>query len=768
VPAGIDIRERTILVATPAGTARYRNAIRRLEDAETGDGATLTVSLDGGSYAIDVPGDDGADDQVGHLFGGAAPGDPADLRRAAVEAMMAESSGGASELEGPLGYVDCDGEVYTELSDALVDRVAVERVDPGMAVCYDAFGSSPTGLGVVISEGVAYATLAVEGVPFATARCTYEGRWYDVTDAADLGEQSVRSEWARIQYETLFAALAAELARRTPELDQPVGIALGGEATPEAVGSLDVSFVDKALDVDAGPVAVPDAPEEAPARGALAAVQDGDVSAQPVPAFAATDGYAPDLADVDATADAIAESLDGSGGGAGPATAGHQPEEAGPGASRGGARIDTAEGASSSASHALRVAAALDRLVDRIDATERLDDLRDEVDAAIAEVEARLDERKQDSAETVADLETSVAELERELGELADDVGEIRAVLAGLEDGDVDAPDVSGAVESMAVDALQADIDAVESDLSSRIEGLWEEVDDLNDDVVDVSARVGELPDIEGAVESTRESVRELSEETADLRTSLGELQETVESLESETVTRGDIQSVAADLDGVADDLETLRRQFEGVDRVDPKQVEGLQQDLDALRDTVLNHAQRLEGVEGTTSDLDDRLERAYRNTAKAEALSSLQAQVNRVEDRAVTAEEAATGAEKTVTDVDRAVSSLREDVDQLRSMTDSLAENTPTRSTVDKSLDDIERRLEALEHGQQQSGEQPAPVGGVASKFMLQLLAVGLASVGGLASVLAIELDLVPLAVGFLVLVIGPAGWLWISLADV
>ena len=226
---GIDIRETAVVVATPDGTARHRNAIRRL-DEDDGGASALVITTDSGRFAVgNAAGATGGDEEPAEvLFGG-------DWESAvyaeATEALLAETGGGPSVGAGVLGYVDCDPGVRGQLSGPRGAFDAVP-VDPGMAVCYDVFGVQPDGIGVALGDGVAFATLAVAGTPVATATLGYRDRWYDVTDAADVGREGLRAEWARIRYEALLGDLASDLAATAPALDGPVALALGGAAAP--------------------------------------------------------------------------------------------------------------------------------------------------------------------------------------------------------------------------------------------------------------------------------------------------------------------------------------------------------------------------------------------------------------------------------------------------------------------------------------------------------------------------------------------------------
>lgn len=753
---GIDVRETAVVVATPDGTARHRNAIRRLDGDEAGTSG-LVIATDSGRFAVGNAAGTGSDEEpAGVLFGG-------DLESAvlaeATEALLAETGGGPSVGAGVLGYVDRDPGVRGQLS-GMRGAVDVVPVDPGMAVCYDVFGTQPDGIGVALDDGVAVATLAVAGTPVATATLGYRDRWYDVTDAADVGGEGLRAEWARIRYEALLGDLAADLSATAPALDGPVALALGGAAAPTGLTEESTRVVGDELRVGLGSATVPEAPDVAPARGALVAAENAGDPPGPVPAFAATGAYVPDLADTGAAADAFGTAIDRR-----VTTAGTRSTERrrGPADATGAAGTEASATAAGEVRHA-RIASALGRLVERIDAEETAEELgalRDEMEDAVGDLAGDLEELDATTAPeaAVADLEAAVTEIEASLDDLENDVAEVQAVLAGLEgEASLDVPDVSDAVGSVAVDALENDIDAVEEDLSARIEGLWEELDSVNDELVDVSASVGELPDLEGDIESTRASVEELREETAGIQESVADLRSSVDAVRENAATAGDVRSVADDLAAVGRDLDRLESAFDEVERTDPGRVDDLERDLGALRETVVDHARRLEGVERTASDLDDRIESAFRDTAKADALSSLQAEVSRIRTSASDAHEEASAAVETATSHAETIESLEEDVDQLRQMVDSIAGSSATRSEMDDSLADLEDRIAALESTQGGRG---------VGKQTLQVMAVGLGSVGLLAATLAVQLEQVPFALGFVALVAGPAAWLLLSAQD-
>lgn len=758
VSKGIDIGNETIVVATPSGTTRYGNAVRNLNGGDGVDGDTLTVQTDSGTYAIGEFGSD-RDSSTRPLIGPSAETDSdEDVMIAGIRTLLLDATDGQSssgfEAVDLIGCVDRVSDVFTKLSRAERELdVAFKRVDPGMAVCYDAFGPSPTGLGVVISEGRAFATLAVEGIPVSTARIDYEDQWYDLADSVDAVDgEGPRSEWAQIRYGTLLADLAADVAGGAPSVGESTAVAIGGGAAPIEIPKPDADTIGEVLRTDVASTTIAETPAESPARGALVAVQDSEKQPGPVPAFAATDKYAPALADTGAAADAFDSAVDW----------------------RGSKSVSSGTESTSDLElsrahrHRISLASTIDRLVDRfheVDGTDQLEEFRAEVETAIADLETELAdlERRASPEAAVDDLETSVVDIEEKVEEMAADIGALQAAIAGLDEDSFDNPDVADALGSAATDALQDDIDSVEEDLSSRIEGLWDEIDDINDRLVDVSGRINELPDIQGDLESTNESVRRLSGETADIRESIADLQRDIDAVDQQSATTDETQSIRSDIERISENLDQLRSEFRNVERVDPATVDQLQRDLDAIQETVVNHARRLEGVERTVSDLDDRIETAFQDTAKAEALSSLQGEVSQIGKNAAAATETANSAVEATDSLEDAAEALRDDTEQIRKMVDSLAESTVTRSEMEDSLVDLQDRIGHLESEQRALREQLSNQG-AASRFTLQLIATGLASVGGLGAFLAFDLGLTAVSVAFLVLVTGPAAWLWLS----
>jgi len=750
MPVGIDIGTETIVIATPSGTSRHRNAIQKRDD----DDGEVRSQDGSGSYAVgNAVEADAEPDDVRPLFGDSNGWDET-VMMTATETFFSEAidlqSHASPDTACRIGYVNRDAGMSTQLAHPGSELdIEFEPVDPGMAVCYDVFGPQSTDLGIAVDDGRLFGTLAIEGIPVATAQIDYNDQWYDVTGAGAIGAGGPRAEWARIRYEALFGELAAGLASQAPSLGDSIAVALGGGAVPEGIQRRDIGIIGEELQAEIESVTVAETADEAPARGALVAIQGSSGGPEAIPAFAVTDGYDPSLADTALAAEAFADGTM-----SGPAGTGQQLAVV-PGEQSGQSASETPQRVQRALDHRARLASILDTLVERVDetgTTDRLADLREELTESIAELESEIEavDEQNASQKRTDELEASVTEFEETLDELDNDITEIRSTLAGMDSDASFDGDVSDALGSVAVDAIQDDIDSVNETLASRIDTLWDEIDDINNSLVNVSARVEELPDIEGNLDAAREDIDELTTETTDLQRSISEIREELESFEKQAVMTDEIESLQTDLDGVRADHDKLRTRFQNVNRADPAALEDVQRDLNALQDTVVNHAQRLEGVERTVSDLDDRIGQAFQNTAKAEALTSLQAEVSRIEERASNAEETATAVKQTMDNLETSVETLTEDIDQLRRTVDGLAETSVTRTELDDSLTQLEQRLQ-----------------GGTGKSTLQVLGIGLLSVGVLGALLANTVDQSAFAIGFAVLVGGPAIWLLLSVSD-
>ena len=442
-------------------------------------------------------------------------------------------------------------------------------------------------------------------------------------------------------------------------------------------------------------------------------------------------------------------------------------------------RIEGDAGGDGAAVESLR--ADLDALRDRVpedglegvegDLAERLDDLAASVDA----VEADLDDLEEAAAtaEGLAAVEASVADLETAVADVETDTEKLRAVLAGLDDdAEIDAPTLEG-VETLQADALQDEIDDLESSVEDRVADVWSAVDDLEDRLVDVEATADDVPDLESTVTSTRNAVADLEDETATLRDSVADLRSTVESLRAEASDSEEVQAVAEDVDALRADVGSLRQAFENTERVDPATVEEIQTDLDGLRGTLISRADRLEDLEGSTEDLRERIETVYQNSAKSEALASVETEVARVRETTANAMERTNEMTGTVSDLNETVGDHDEQLGMLSTNVDNLAGSAVTRPEMESDIRNLEERFEDLESdlrtemealrgmADQDADVEPVEEGG--NELVVTLQTVAFVFLGILGAVLSV-LSGFPLVGGaFLVLSIMPAVLSWL-----
>lgn len=442
-------------------------------------------------------------------------------------------------------------------------------------------------------------------------------------------------------------------------------------------------------------------------------------------------------------------------------------------------RIEGGTGGDEAAVESLR--ADLDALRERVpedgfegvegDLAERMDDLAASVDALEDDL-GRLEEAAA-TAEGLAAVEASVADLEGAVADVEADTDTLRAVLAGLDDdAEIDAPTLEG-VETLQAEALQDEIDDLGASVEDRVADVWSAVDDLEDRLVDVEATADDVPDLESTVTSTRNAVADLEDETATLRDSVADLRSTVESLRAEASDSEEVQAVAADVDALRQDVGALREEFENTERVDPATVEEIQTDLDGLRGTLISRADRLEDLEGSTEDLRERIETVYQNSAKSEALASVETEVARVRETAASAMERTNEMTGTVSDLNETVGNHDEQLGMLSTNVDNLAGSAVTRPEMESDIRNLEERFEELESdlrtemealrgmADQDADVEPVEEGG--NELVVTLQTAALVFLGVLGAALSV-LSGFPLVGGaFLVFSIMPAVLSWL-----
>lgn len=801
--------DATLYFATPSSVTRQHNAITAAGEGSAADDQ-LSIETDDGTYLVGNAVDDGEGRQ---LFDGQEEYSGEVLARA-FEAMLA---GATDDDVERIAHVTLPFAGSQEQASVLSDLgFEVTPIDPGMAVIYDRFDGPSTAVGICLANGQAVATVAVEGLPVATAAIEFRDRWYDVSDVdTALDDEGPLAEWVAIQYEALIADLAMELQAETPAIADTVDVAVGGGRAPLGFADRIEHILETELGVSIGSVEIANDPAESPARGAQIAAAAATDRAPARPAFAADVGYAPELVDVQAATSRFeatggmhrAKTAEG-----GHADTGEDTSQAGAtdaGANAPDKAVVAGSGATAAepsvaagavheriARHRDRLARAHALLVERLDASDPADQLA----SLRADLEGDLErlEERAAASEAVADIEESLATLEGTYEDLEDDVSEIRAVLGGVADDasfDV-SEELSEGIDSMAIDALQEDIEDVQDSLSNRIDRLWEELDDINDDLLDVRAGVDDIADIEDDLSRTQSAVDDLSGDLDDVRRTITDLSSTLDDLEQRAATKDDLSALESDVQSLSEELGAIDDRLRNLDVADPEEVRTLERDLSAIQDSVTNQASRLEGVERTTSDLEDRISQAFKDTAKAEAVSSVQADVSRMRntvsdanEKAENAAEIADQIEGRVDSLSDSIASLQGDVEQLRKRLDGVVESSATRAEVDDSISEFEQRLFSVEQDMdsefdRQDERIDDALGdvdqrieqfgsrGAATEEMLQTIALGLAGGGVIAAWIAWELaqeDLIvqEIAFAFGLLMVGPGLYLFYKVSQ-
>ncbi|MEF8775101.1 MAG: hypothetical protein V5A43_01195 [Haloarculaceae archaeon] len=772
--------------------------------------------------------------------GGNDRGDPAvrhEVLEAFLSAVRDESAGGSLRVvswqagaKDPLNAVGAD---LAGQAAALDPGIAVSydalaspvtgigiAIDEAMAVATFAVAGLP----------VATARVAVDDAWFDIAGGGDGGNGGDRTAGPGAA-------WRTRQYEGLIADLADELARTVPTMAEAVPVVVGGAAAPE--DGLDVvrAALASPLPFEIAEITVSDGPASAVARGALVAAEaDGGPPAEPpLPPFGVDVPFVGVLADVSATTAALGEGGRGpdslarwtGSGAAAPGTtaadrATHAPSAGEDAArpsgngeepvevlvrrvSRTRADVDTLErrgamtarglsdvvsqldagGAAGADVEALR--ADLDAIEARLPGEETLDSLEDGLDAELEALQESVDAIQSDlerldqeaaSTERVADLEASLDALESSLGAVEDDTDRLRAVLAGLEtDSDIEAPDLApDEVEGLQAEALQDEIAALETRLEDRVEDLWDELDGVDDRLTELSAAAEDIPDLESTVTTVRNTVDDLESQTSDLAESVEALQADVDSMTDDSASAAELDALAQDVEHLRSALTSVRETFEGIDRVDPATVAGIEDDLDALRQTLITRAERLEDVEQTAATLSERIETIYENSAKSEALASVETEIARIRQTAADAMERTNDMTETVSELGTSVDDHAEQLGMLSTNVDNLAANSVTRPEMDAAIEDVDDRLRTLEselrsevddlsdlieEARHSEGPGPALEGNL--QLVVTLQAVALVAVGLLGAFLAFDAGFVLVAGGFLVFAIMPGVLSWL-----
>jgi archaellum component FlaC len=818
MPTGIEAGTATIRLATADGVASHPNTVRQVADGDGSDGeGPLRVETDDGLVLVGAAvADDegGADDTEGldPLVGPDVAGPPA-RQGSLVETFLAAVADDPDS--GGLRYVTWRPDAADPLPAVAADAgYDVAPLDAGTAVCYDGLDGPATGLGIAITADRVDATVLAGGVPVAGATLDLRSDWYDIGRSAGTGtEAGLAGAWLARQYETVLGDVATELARTAPALAGPVDVVVGGEAAPETVPADAADALAEQVPFAVGGVTVVEEPAGALARGALAGAESDDGTTPPVPTFAVDRPFVGALADFRAAVDALEGGVERSGADAaasGPATVTGDGAVAttGDGSAaveqllarteselsaldRRGAMtaralsdlVSRLEGAGAGGDHVDSLRADLDalesKLTDGVADAADLADLTDDlaaVEATVEDLAADLDAVSEETAtaETVADLESSVADLQQAIADVEADTRTVRGVLAGLdEDVDLDAPDLSAAVETLQADALADDIDALSAELDEQVEAVWSELDRIGDELVDVAAAAEDLPEMESTVTDIRNEVSDLESRAGDLEESVGQLRSDLASLDERSPSAEDLAAVADDVDAVAEDLDAFRTEFTETERVDPETVAAIETDLDGFRQTLISRADRLAEVEETAARLDERIETVYQTSAKSEALTSLQTEVSRIRQTAAGAMERTNEMTETVSDLQAAVESHEEELGMVSTNVDNLAGSSVTRSEMDAAIEkvrdrvddvaaDLRSEVEGVRSLAEDAGGDVEPVEDDQA-LVVTLQAGALVALGALGSFLALQQGLPLVAGGFLVFSIMPAVLSWL-----
>ncbi len=778
--------------------------------------------------------DGGVGESVWRLFGGGSEAPPG-VRGAIAEAFLAAVLDDGEDGD-VVRYVAGPDGAEPLAAAATESGVEATPVDPGMAVWYDAFDAPATGLGVAVTGERVVATLATGVVPVATATVPVDDKWYDLDGTtatgpgndwlarqyealfADLGATLARTAPALGDpvpvaiggpatpdgTDGLAAALGVDLpfaVGAVTTVDDPTwALARGGLVAAESDDGVETPLPPFAVDVPfVGALADFGAATDTLEGGATLSATSGDAGAATTGSDTATrddstrgGGPGAVVASADPASDGVAA---GAGDPADPdvlwrtvartradlTALDRRAASTARGVSDLVERIEGEAGDAGDDAAVESLRADVETLRERVpeeglddvegNFTERLDELSASVDALEADIE-RLDEATA-AAKSVATLGDEVDALEAAVADVEADTDKLRGVLAGLEEGaGIETPEVEG-VETLQADALQEEIDALESSVDDRVEDVWSAVDDIEGRLVDIEATADDVPDIEATVTSTRNAVADVESETATLRESVDDLRSTVESARTEAADSAELRSVAADVDTLQGDLADLRREFEQTDRVDPATVEEIQTDLDGLRGTLISRADRLESLEGSTENLRERIETVYQNSAKSEALASVETEVARVRETASTAMERTNEMTETVSDLNETVGDHDEQLGMLSTNVDNLAGSAVTRPEMESDIRNLEERFEELESDLRTEMEalremtdrdadvEPVEEGG--NELVVTLQTVAFVFLGVFGAVLAFLSNFPLVAGAFLVFSIMPAVLSWL-----
>lgn len=253
-----------------------------------------------------------------------------------------------------------------------------------------------------------------------------------------------------------------------------------------------------------------------------------------------------------------------------------------------------------------------------------------ELDGDVSDVEADVSDVEEDVAAVRATAETATERLD----DLADEVGAVAAYAerveeleAGLEDA------LEGSADAETVDALRERLDAIESAVEDAEAAIEETVSTGDVDAVadEQAALADDLEDLTGRLDATAERVDDLAAELPDadvaaVSADVATLDERVDDLDA---SLDDVAS-ATEVAAVADDVTSLERSLEELEEI----VDDLQSGVADLR---RNGVERESALRDELAELQTRVERVPDDAVPEEQFASsirrLERQVGDLED---------------------------------------------------------------------------------------------------------------------------------------
>ena len=529
--------------------------------------------------------------------------------------------------------------LQTVFVDMGIDATPVSK---GFAVVYDQLAEDKyTGLGICIEAQSTSVALAYYGVPVMVFSLAKGTDWIVERAAGETGH--ARSQVASVfedfrldpnanagGIESALAHgiddLAAELVDAIDEQaterdvqDLPVPVAVGGDGAIEGVEFLFGGRFDAAdLPFSIRGVRLADDPAASPARGALAAAEDGVDAYEDV---TWSDGNAESPSNgPGTTADGVDPGLDDGMGGT-VATF----EDFATGEDDGRAddaitqlfdRLGTRDEEIDSVSQDVdELFADLEDLDERTPAVEDVETLTEDFESlqdSLSTTETTLEAVRTDidrleavSNETREALETDVTRLESDLVDVRDhtlsvedEMGGLRTTLERLEDESATEAALGDLREDLDVDLgdVRDEFESVTRTVRERLEIATEEIEALRNTAASLET---ELADVDASVTRVRDDVSERLDEHA---SEMSTVSDRLDSYRSETSDR--LESVESDVD---DRIDHVRTEF-------LNEVDGVHSNLDGMESALERVEDRLEtlssSIERTRVDLEETVER--------------------------------------------------------------------------------------------------------------------------------------------------------------